>query len=404
MVTSDRSGFGGRRSAGGIVIRERVVAQSRDVLWQLVRQRSDLLERGMTLVAEQLDLGMGGLGVAEGLFRDAAGDAVLVFVSDASDSALGARVLAAHSFCERNLACLPRALPEAQLRTPAGVRLLVVASVVRDDMLAALRRLEIRRLEVVEVEAFRVGGSERLAFRNRMAAAAGPAVRNVPAEPTSSRATSKSEGEVFQRSRCTRELPVDGVDCDVDAPGGVAEKEEHVALVEPEGCHSLTRGVLGATLDGIPEVACRQRFVEMATFLTRLDPEIRVQGDRFSRRAACGGLPLCEYWYEDGQVLASAAGDVAVPLGSTADVRSFGDRVARLYLQRFKAESGASSKGGATVRLATAEKAGSEDVASSTRGRALEALRASVSRARLSGEEFQALGGAASGSGGDLGK
>lgn len=298
----------------------------RDGLWQLVRQRPELFERGARVVAEHLELGTGELGRVDGLLRDVAGGAILVFATDERDLALPARVFAANAFWQRNSSGLPRALPEAELGEPVRCRLLVVGGRLSPGVVQALEQLRLDHLEVVEVEPFQVGGEERLAIRT-----------------------------MGRRDRAQG--------------GGPGE-------------------VPGELLDAAIDAREREVFAEVATLLGRLDPRIRIDGDRFSRRASMHGRILCEYWYDQERVVGVVPGTPPRPLQGSVDVRSFGDRVARRYLSLRGAANGTAAP--AAARGPSAGQGAAE--AGPGAGRGFDLLRASVTASRLSHEECSALG------------
>jgi len=321
---------------------------TREGLWQFICQRTVLFERGLRVVAENLDLGTGDLGTVDGLLRDAAGGAVLVFATDESDAVLPARVFAAYSFWQRNRESLPRALPEAELRGPCGCRRLVVGARLSPEVVQALQRLGVEGLDVIEIEPFQVAGRERLAMRRLLV-----------------------DGDAFGSS--------DG-EADVGLELGDPQEPD-----DPAGDSlGLTHGVLHATLDDALGDSDRLVFAEMARLLTRLDPQIRIDGDRFSRRALFRGVSLCEYRYADDRVQGSVPGQAPTQLGGRVDVRAFGDQVMRRYLE-LRGESRAPNGAAADE-----SRSGPELRGSSPR-KPLDVLRASVSQQRLSSEEHQAL-------------
>jgi len=294
------------------MIRGPIVPLSREGLWRLVQQRPELLERGLRVVAESLELGGAGAGLVDGLMRDASGAAVLVFATDERDAGLPARVLAALAFWRRNAAAMPRALPEGDLRNIGSCRLVIVGTALPADVLATLERLQLQELEIVEVESFKVGGSERLALRSvrgRLAVASG--------------------------------APID----------------EAI---------------------GAPALELMRAFVAL---VGKLDPRIRVDGDRFSRRASIDGQPLGECWFAEDRVHVAVDGESPSVVQGDADLRRLGDRIVRRYLA-------AIGQPVATVRQVTAARDG--DAADARGG--FDSLRASMSAARLTPDECMALG------------
>ena len=147
------------------MIRGPVLPQGRDALWSLVATRLDLVERGLTLVAENFDCSGGQLGAADGLARDAAGAPVLVLLATDGDPLLAARALDAAAFLERVGDALATALPEAELCPGTVGRVLVVAADGAAAAVAALARMRVAGLHVCRLEAFRLDGTERFAVR-----------------------------------------------------------------------------------------------------------------------------------------------------------------------------------------------------------------------------------------------
>lgn len=292
---------------------------TRDSVWNLVRSEPVRIERGLRFVVESLDLGTGDLGVVDGLMRDAVGNPVLVFVSDANDCTLIGRVVAAHAFWRRNHRGLARAIPEAQLRDASACRVLVVSAALPHDIGEMLGRLGIERLEILEIERFHIGKQDRLVLRNRKHEAAPPQ----------------------------------------------AELEQLESAIAP---------------------ASRKLLTTLSTLLGRLGPRIRIDGDRFSRHATSDGQVLCECWYADDAVHASMPDAQPVEIGSVDDARAFVDLVARRHLALLRGE--AERPAAAAPQSHTED---SEPAAAPSRS-GLDTLRASLSLAQLSREEWSALG------------
>ncbi|MEC7583465.1 MAG: hypothetical protein VYE77_04045 [Planctomycetota bacterium] len=320
------------------MIRSPVRPMARDGLWQLVCQQSSVFERGLRVVAEDLDLGTGDLGNVDGLLRDAAGRAVLVFVADEHEIALPARVFAAYSFWQRNRESLPRAIPEADLRGPLSCRVLVIGSRLYPELVQALVRLRIETLAAIEVESFQVSGLDRLAIRNVLVAG-GPAR---------------------------------------DPDAAVEELDEFGDVPQ----------ALNSSLDEEIDDGSRQIFADLTQVLTRLDPGVQIEGDRFSRRAVFRGGALCEFWYVDGHMSGTVPGRDLTLLREGVDVRAFGDQIMRRYLELLSEER---ASGSASPRKASAGAPSKTDKRKSARRDALEGLRASVSKQRLSNAEYEAL-------------
>lgn len=305
------------------MIRGSVLPLQRDGLWRLIRQRTGLFERGFRVVAEQIELGTAGLPPVDGLVRDASGAPVLVFATDDRDPSLCARVLAAHAFWSRNAEGMARALPEADLRDGAACRMLVVGVAMRTEAVQALQRLQIPALEIVEVDAFRLAGQERIVVR------------------------------------CL---------------GGRVGKPE------------------SAPLDAAMQDSDRGVFEAFEQFVRRLDPKIRLEGDRFSRRASYEGRLLGDFWYADEAVHALVCGGQNRRIDTDVEMRAVCDQLARRYLQvHGPADAGDQAVGPADGRMAGGEDlaAGEDELQFPAQG--LEAVRSCLVTSKLSREEREAL-------------
>jgi hypothetical protein len=115
------------------------------------------------------------------------------------------------------------------------------------------------------------------------------------------------------------------------------------------------------------------------TLVGKLDPRIRVDGDRFSRRASIDGQALGECWFAADRVHGAVDGESPSVVLGDADVRRLGDRIVRRYLA-------AIGQPVAAVRQAARD----SDAAGARGG--FDALRASMSAARLTQDECMALG------------
>ncbi len=300
----------------------------RDGLRQLLRERSGAIEHGLRLLHEDLDCSRGALPPVDGICRDAVGRAVLVLLAGDDDATLPARVLQARAFCARNGAALERAMPELGVGF-ATFRLLVVGQSLDADTLAMLASLRLPQLEVCEVEPFRLGGQERLAVRLMNGA--------------------------------------------VGADGG------------GEG------GGAAPALDAGIEGELRDRWSELVDLIGRLDPTVRLVGDRFARRASLRGRNLCEFWCHDGRLVAVVPGHAPRTLLTAAELRGFSDVVLRRYLEIVE--------GGEADLPASAPKSAPQPASGrgvvGLRGVTLESLRHSLQGSRLTREEYSALGGSA---------
>lgn len=301
------------------MIRGPVLPQAREALWALLAERLDVLERGLVLVAENVDCTDGRFGLADGLARDAMGAPVLLLVATESDAQLPLRVLAAAEFFARTGDALAAAVPEGCFCADRTGRVVVVGGVGGRASLDLVQRLAVDGLQVCRLEAFRIGGAERFA------------VRWLPT----------AGGASTERG-------------DLDVPATQV-----------------------ASWDAVRQL-CQ-----------RLDGAIRIDGDRFVRRISLHGRVLGEVAVADGELRATVSGGIERPLAGPADVRAFGDGLLRRYAQVLG------------LGVATGDTA----IAAPTRMPAapVETLRDTLSAARLSAEEYSALGapGAANAPGSD---
>jgi hypothetical protein len=161
--------------------------------------------------------------------------------------------------------------------------------------------------------------------------------------------------------------------------------QDHVAV------RMLLGGSVSPELDNSADPALRARWSELLSLLARLDPAVRVVGDRYARRAALRGRNLCEFWCADGQLVGVVPGTAPRPLRGPSELRAFGDAVLRRYLElgagsQMEMNAGAAARGPA----ATERGPGPE-----LRSRTLESLRQSLQATRLTHEEYSALDGPA---------
>jgi hypothetical protein len=128
----------------------------------------------------------------------------------------------------------------------------------------------------------------------------------------------------------------------------------------------------------------------------RLDPAVRIDGDRFLRRITWHGRLLGEVCSADGGLRGCGADGIGHSLLSPRDVREFGDRLVRRY-----ADLAGLAFEGASPACAPAARSREEEVGSggATRGAPVamggETLRSTLSSARVTPEEYSALGGPA---------
>ena len=319
------------------MIRGPILPQLRESLWTLVSTRLDTVERGLTLVLEGLDCSGGQLGAVEGLARDASGAPVLVLLAVDGDALLPARALSASDFLLRVGDALVTAVPEAKLCPGVPGRVLVIGTEAATVSLDQLGRLPVPGLHVCRLEPFRIAGSERFAVR-WMTPAPGAELTPEPAP---------------------------------DAPSFVVPEEQ------------------------------RDLWSTVHALCTRVDPGVRVDGDRYWRRISWRGRSLAEVRLVDGIMQATLADGSQRDLLGVADVKPFID----LLLRQFAALAGLSH----TQRPAAGGSNPARDPASrhaaNGRNGALrtpaESLRSAAAAARLSPEEYSALGGPALAAGGD---
>lgn len=302
------------------MIRGPILPQLREGLWPLVASRLDAFEAGLVLVHEHVDFGAGQLGLAEGLLRDAAGAPVVLVLATEGDVLLPGRVLAALDFVERIAPSLAVALPAAGFVPGAAGRVLVVGTGAALAPLAMLVRLAPPALAVGQLESFRIAGAEHFAVRWLASAAAPP-------------------------------------------PVGASPSAEPPALLVPAAAQALWQW--------------------LERFLRRLDPELRCDGDRFSRRLLWHGQLLGKLAVQGGVLAGTGPDGAMVALLTEADARAFADRMVRKHGELVEQRAGMPGLGKLAVRAAD------------------ESLRASLRSARVSAEEYSALGGPARHAGGE---
>lgn len=141
-----------------------VTPRTREGLWGQILSRPDLLEQGLQIIAQDLDLHE--VCTVDGVGRDAAGRAVLLFAVVGSDSVgLPVKVLEAHSFLQRNGSVLSRVLPESGIYFRDAWRVAVVAMGLPDACVKQISALGLDRVEIYEVESFALAGEGHLVVR-----------------------------------------------------------------------------------------------------------------------------------------------------------------------------------------------------------------------------------------------
>ena len=329
------------------MIRGPVLPQVRASLWSLVKPRLETIESGLSLVLEGFDCSEGQLGVIEGLARDAMGAPVAVMLAVDGDSLLPARVLAAGNFLQRVGDGLMRAVPEAHLRPGRRGRLIVVGTEASAALLAQVCRLPIGGLHVCSLEPFRLAGSERFAVRWLPVAAS---------------------------------VDLAGVsDASLTQPAA-----EPAVQVEDVFEVSAERSDLWQTLCELCE---------------RIDPAVQVHGDRFLRRVLWSGQLLGEVRIVEGELLASAVTGVVRELRDKRDVRLFGDQLLRAFarLSGLAEQQAAwsSERRSTPATQSPPPAAQSQPTRHSTNGKESNrtgSLRSTLAAAKLSPEEYSALG------------
>lgn len=323
------------------MIRGPVLPQQRDGLWALIAGRLEAIERGLTLVLEAVDCSGGQLGPVEGLARDAAGAPVLVLVAVEGDVLLAARTLAAVEFLGRVGDGLVPAIPEAQLRPGAVGRVLVVGTETAAMTLRQVTRMPMPSLFVCCLEPFRIAGTERFAVRWLLAG--GPATEASPVAPA--------------------------------------------IAIAPEFAVPADRSAAWA------------RVLDRCE---RIDPDVHIDGDRYWRRITWRGHVLGEIRLIDGALHASCGGATPTQLEQEAELRTFTDQVLRRFTMAaglsLAPTAGAGTDG--SRREAACRHAGGDREVSGAEGSSR--LRAALAAARLSPEEYCALGGPTSAVGGEV--
>lgn len=122
----------------------------------------------------------------------------------------------------------------------------------------------------------------------------------------------------------------------------------------------------------------------------RLDPEVLVEGERFARRITWRGHRLGEVVVRAEGLIGSAPGAEDVVLAEARDVRGFADRLLRGYLA--VREPGAGSPGAAAI-VREGHSSPSSAKRAEARAASQGSIRSTLAAARLSPEEYSALGG-----------
>lgn len=138
-------------------------------------------------------------------------------------------------------------------------------------------------------------------------------------------------------------------------------------------------------LDPAVAAAVREQWETLHALLHKLDPALRLDGDRFSRRALWHGRLLCDFWFADDRLLAQVPGGSARTLVARSDVQGFADQVMRRFVAMLSERDAAAVSGG---RPGSVPEPGPAAVELPT----LEAVRSAFGASRLTREEYSALG------------
>ena len=146
----------------------------------------------------------------------------------------------------------------------------------------------------------------------------------------------------------------------------------------------------GRDLDESVCAAGRSVFESFEHFARRLDAKIRIEGDRFSRRASFEGRLLGDLWFAEGAVHALVSGGAQRRIDTDADLRTVCDLIARRYLQVHGPAT--ETVADAPAADAVAEERLDTDMSPTAfPANGLEAVRACLSTSRLTREEREAL-------------
>lgn len=325
------------------MMRAAVLPQSRERLWGVVASRLDVIESGLELVLEGFDCSRGQHGLLDGLARDCTGAPVLIALAVSGDVMLVPRIVSATEFLERVGDGLATAVPEGSFCSGATPRVLVITTEVVGSNIPMLLRLGLPALEVCRLEPFRLAGSERFAVRW---------IESVPA--------------INASAACA---PVG----DVPVSNQVIGNEQFVdSLSGDQGDY----------------------WEAIARLCERLDPGVRIDGDRFRRRITWHGRSLGQALNVEGALRAIAADGSEHAILSKADVRAFGDLLVRQYAElaglRIKPTANTHPDGepAAKARPTRSDRLGSGPPKE-------DSLRSAMADALLSPEEFAALAGPA---------
>jgi hypothetical protein len=146
----------------------------------------------------------------------------------------------------------------------------------------------------------------------------------------------------------------------------------------------------GRDLDESVCAAGRSVFESFEHFARRLDAKIRIEGDRFSRRASFEGRLLGDLWFAEGAVHALVSGGAQRRIDTDADLRTVCDLIARRYLQVHGPATETVADAPAADEVAE-ERLDTDMSPTAFPANGLEAVRACLSTSRLTREEREAL-------------
>ncbi len=146
----------------------------------------------------------------------------------------------------------------------------------------------------------------------------------------------------------------------------------------------------GMDLDESVCAAGRSVFASFEQFAHRLDAKIRIEGDRFSRRASFEGRLLGDLWFEAGAVHSLVSGGAQRRIDTETDLRTVCDLFARRYLQVHGPAMEIVSEAHASA-VAAEDTLDADPSPTAFPANGLEAVRACLSTSRLTREEREAL-------------
>ena len=194
-----------------------------------------------------------------------------------------------------------------------------------------------------------------------------------------------------------RRLPVAGLQVCRLEPFRVAGSERfavrHLAVGAPAFSAAEPEPVVDLDLPGELSglwASCRD-------LCARIDPAVRLVGDRYSRRILWRSALLGEVCYASGGLQARVGDGAATPLQVANDVRNFVDQL----LRRYARVAGLHREEPNNTVCASPEATRSAPTNRMVHRGGGEGLRAAVAAAKLSSEEYSALGGPAVAAGGD---